>query len=187
MKHQKIESMFYGVEHRFGWFESKVCDDILKLAGEFPSANDAFSYGAVGVRNSKTFVIDRDDHSSWLYDLMWEITHLLNGRFQFDIVALEEPLQLIRYEKSERVDWHIDCGGPLNNGGKRKVSLSVQLSGSDDYVGGDLEFASNTMHPFARSRGSVIGFPSFLAHRITPVASGVRFALVAFVEGAPFR
>jgi PKHD-type hydroxylase len=38
-----------------------------------------------------------------------------------------------------------------------------------------------------RKRGTLILFPSFLIHRVTPVNSGVRESMVSWISGPNFR
>ena len=38
-----------------------------------------------------------------------------------------------------------------------------------------------------RPQGSVIVFPSFVWHRVTPVTKGTRYSLVLWTCGQPFR
>ena len=38
-----------------------------------------------------------------------------------------------------------------------------------------------------RTRGAMALFPSFLPHRVTPVTRGVRYSLVGWVCGKPWR
>ena len=179
--------VFFGIDYRFGSLDATTCDAVLKLAESFPEANDAFSYGALGTRNSKTCVVSRTANSDWLFELIWERSKLTNLRFNFQFDRLEDPLQIIRYRPSERVDWHIDCGGSESNGGRRKLSMTVQLSHGNEYDGGNLEFMGKQLHPFARERGTMVSFPSFLSHRVTEVTRGLRYSLVAFADGSPFR
>ncbi|MGB0178111.1 MAG: 2OG-Fe(II) oxygenase, partial [Owenweeksia sp.] len=83
-------------------------------------------------------------------------------------------------------DWHMDFGaGEISH---RKLSMTVQLSDPADYEGGDLEFMINQKVVTApRTRGTVIVFPSFILHRVTPVTKGVRHSVVGWVSGTPFR
>jgi PKHD-type hydroxylase len=69
----------------------------------------------------------------------------------------------------------------------RKISMSVQLSEDDDYIGGDLEFCPHGVIDEFRGIGNVICFPAYIAHRVLPIASGMRQALVAWIHGASFR
>ena len=69
----------------------------------------------------------------------------------------------------------------------RKLSITVQLSDPADYEGGDLEFFPQPRQPAVRDRGAMIIFPSFIAHRVTPISHGTRRSLVAWVSGTTFR
>jgi PKHD-type hydroxylase len=72
----------------------------------------------------------------------------------------------------------------------RKLSLIIQLTDPSEYEGGDFQFDSDIPQPDPaeiKQRGTVIVFPSFLRHRVTPVTSGVRRSLVSWVEGPKFR
>ena len=70
---------------------------------------------------------------------------------------------------------------------QRKVSFSVGLS-EDYYEGGDLELmiSRDLQHSFKLSRGDIVAFPSFVLHRVTPVTSGLRNALVGWGLGPNF-
>ena len=77
----------------------------------------------------------------------------------------------------------------------RKLSMTLNLTEPDDYTGGDLKF---DFGPHAgrgrfktckeiRPRGSLIIFPSYLYHQVTPVTKGTRYSLVIWSLGKPFR
>ena len=51
-----------------------------------------------------------------------------------------------------------------------------------DYLGTDGE---DMLYP--KTKGTVIFFPSFLRHAVTPVTKGERKSLVLWVHGKPFR
>lgn len=82
--------------------------------------------------------------------------------------------------------WHQDIHWLLETESQRKLSVTIQLS-NDDYEGGDFEFHKDLAQPSdIRRRGTVIVFPSFFYHRITPVTKGIRKALVGWYEGECF-
>ncbi|CAJ2377475.1 MAG: 2OG-Fe(II) oxygenase [Gammaproteobacteria bacterium] len=73
---------------------------------------------------------------------------------------------------------------------QRKLSVVVQLSDADEYEGGDFQMHHVKAHPPAdsiRKRGTVLIFPSLLLHRVTPVTSGVRYSLVGWYVGPPWK
>ena len=75
--------------------------------------------------------------------------------------------------------------------------MTISLVDGSMYEGGDLEFdlrdgkGEKTSNVRAckeiRPRGSIVVFPSFLLHRVKPVTSGVRYSLVVWSSGEPFR
>lgn len=89
-----------------------------------------------------------------------------------------------------KYDWHFDLLLQNPYPYDRKVSFILQLSNPEEYTGGDLEFQDPfppLNDPAANKKGSVILFPSFAPHRVTPVTEGVRRSLVSWVEGPKFR
>ena len=76
----------------------------------------------------------------------------------------------------------------------RKISLTINITDPNDYEGGDLKFDLGnhqeknilTAHE-GKSQGSIVVFPSFLDHCITPVTRGVRYSLVLWVLGEPWK
>jgi PKHD-type hydroxylase len=99
---------------------------------------------------------------------------------------MEQGLQFTRYQApGEHYEWHIDRGMQT---GTRKLSLSLQLSDPDDYEGGDLEmWFGGEPTKASRERGMMTFFPSYVMHRVTPVTKGVRYSLVCWISGPPFK
>ena len=76
----------------------------------------------------------------------------------------------------------------------RKISATINLNMPEDYDGGNLKFdmGDHTTEKYLevteiRPQGSIVIFPSFLKHQVTPVTRGTRYSLVAWVVGRPFR
>lgn len=78
----------------------------------------------------------------------------------------------------------------------RKISMTVNLTDPADYQGGDLKFDfgehakdGERFHicEEIRPQGSIIVFPSFLPHCVTPVTSGTRYSAVLWALGEPFK
>jgi len=94
-------------------------------------------------------------------------------------------VQYTEYHASERgkYDWHMDVFWGESKPFDRKLSLTLQLSDPHEYEGGDFEFENAPLPENAKTKGSVIVFPSYLMHRVTPVTKGVRKTLVAWFEG----
>jgi PKHD-type hydroxylase len=165
---------------------SVLADQILGLDLDFPDVSDEFAPGTAGRRSSRTALIERTSASEWLYETAARLVDKCNRHLEFEMQGIEEPLQVIRYGPNDEVDWHIDVGG-VGRPSRRKISISVQLSRPSDYRGGDIEFVVHPAQPFMRELGTAVCFPSYAAHRVSPVASGVRHSLVIFAHGERFR
>lgn len=140
------------------------------------------------VRVTQTAWMEASAESKWIYDRIQGVTRALNDRvYQFAISGFSEHLQYSIYHGTEggHYDWHVDQG-PLRT--RRKLSISVQLSDASQYEGCDLQFyAGNQIETAPRERGTVIAFPSYVLHRVTPCTKGTRKAIVAWTTGPQFK
>lgn len=77
----------------------------------------------------------------------------------------------------------------------RKLSMTINLNKPGEYEGGNLKFdfgphsSGKRYHECEeiRPQGSIIIFPSFLYHQVTPVTKGTRYSLVLWTLGQPFK
>jgi PKHD-type hydroxylase len=78
----------------------------------------------------------------------------------------------------------------------RKISMTINLNAPGEYEGGNLKFdfgmhtdKENRFHECEeiRPQGSMIVFPSFIDHCVTPVTSGTRYSLVLWCLGDPWK
>ena len=72
--------------------------------------------------------------------------------------------------------------------------MTVNLTDASTYEGGDLmlDLGDHTMRgkykvTDAREQGTIIIFPSFLHHCVSPVTSGTRYSLVMWSLGEPWK
>ena len=142
----------------------------------------------VDVRRSQVAFLGMEDKHRWLYERIWLAAKECNRLFFcVDIQSVEANIQLARYDQSDQgfYNWHTDFGGvrPL-----RKISISIQLSGPEDYDGGELELMFGTEPQVGdKTKGTFIAFPSFMLHRVAPVTRGTRWSLVAWILGPRWR
>ena len=77
----------------------------------------------------------------------------------------------------------------------RKLSMTINLNEPGEYEGGNLKFdfgphaGGKRFHEVTeiRPQGSIIVFPSYVYHQVTPVTKGTRYSLVLWSLGQPFR
>jgi PKHD-type hydroxylase len=77
----------------------------------------------------------------------------------------------------------------------RKISMTCNLNVPGDYDGGNLKFDfghhtdGSQYHECEeiRPQGSIVVFPSFVDHTVTPITRGTRYSMVLWCLGKPFR
>lgn len=146
------------------------------------------SNAAARIRISRTAALTFMPETKWLYDRMQLVIWEVNQKFyQFDLQGFAEPFQYATYHGTEsgHYTWHLDWG---SNRLHRKLSASIQLTDPSQYEGCDLQFHGlREIETAPRARGTVIVFPSFIQHRVTPCTYGTRKAIVVWASGPQFR
>jgi len=77
----------------------------------------------------------------------------------------------------------------------RKISCTINLNNPGEYMGGNLKFDfgphshTERYHECEeiRPQGSIVVFPSFVHHQVTPITKGTRYSLVLWALGRPFK
>jgi PKHD-type hydroxylase len=133
----------------------------------------------VMVRDVGTVLIERAEVAR-LFEVLDSLFARGAEAFGLAVEPLSEPIQILRYETGGHFQmWHSDAGGDLV--GKRRISMSVELSPLADHQGGVLEVVPDPVgQPRILEQGGAHLFPSQALHRVTPVTSGTRWALVAW-------
>jgi PKHD-type hydroxylase len=168
-----------------GIFSAEECQRIMGLSGHRRQRAGTMMYAKPNIRKSTIAWIDIREDSQWLYEKVWNTFQAVNRWFKFDLFGLVDEIQFARYGVGDGFGWHLDTGGGQTS--TRKLSMSVQLSDEGEYAGGELELCACPQLEPRRRRGTIIVFPSFLAHRVTPVSRGARCSLVAWAHGPPFK
>tara|TARA_R110001592_G_scaffold264256_1_gene529652 strand:- start:1142 stop:1798 length:657 start_codon:yes stop_codon:yes gene_type:complete len=199
------------------------CDFLVKRGLE---TQEQIASHQTGTNELKSDDEVRASRISWLhgeevYECVRPFVNLANqdAGWRFDVRSIEN-IQFTKYGLNQHYDWHID-GDSDHHASKvfvdnkttfginetadqnmvglcRKISVSIQLSNSEDYEGGDMYFTDMPKHsqtselntwtnPEFRQKGSVIVFPSFIRHKVSPVTKGTRLSAVAWFNGPPFR
>jgi PKHD-type hydroxylase len=143
------------------------------------------------IRKTKISFIDEakyPDIFKLVYDLGIKCNNMAYG---FELNALQ-TCQFSLYEAHDKdyYDWHIDTDWMTEQMSHRKVSVVIQLSDPSEYEGGELEIRNSEFGDHksnVMNKGTVITFPSFMEHRVTPVTKGKRMSLIGWIRGAKFR
>jgi PKHD-type hydroxylase len=189
-----------------------ICNNIVKYAltkdskvgiiGDVEKANlksKKYVLNLQKVRNSNIVWL----REPWLYNQIMPFVHEANRHagwnFDFDF---SEDCQFTIYNKDQFYDWHVDSYVQKDvyatQEKVRKLSVTLSLSPSSSYKGGELEFIfpkENILDKKSKSvvckeikeQGSLVVFPSYIHHRVKPITKGKRYSLVVWNKGYPFR
>jgi PKHD-type hydroxylase len=173
-----------------GGFSSAEVDKIVEDAKEysFVKALVVDEENTDKYRKSNIKWLPFDSKWEWVIDrIMNQVVESNDAIWKFDLNAIIDNIQYTEYEgNGGHYDWHLDIGpGKISH---RKISIVIQLSDPEDYVGGDLEIMTGSEHTkIPRGKGNVVVFPSFLLHRVVPLTSGNRKSLVLWVGGGHYK
>jgi PKHD-type hydroxylase len=171
--------------------DAQSCERAIALAQTFPAVEGRVGTADVensDLRRSQIWFFNPGPETEFIFAPLRSALQQLNEGFRLEVSDFSTGCQIARYssEVKGHYSWHIDLG--TGRFSRRKLSLSVQLSAAKDYEGGDLQFhLSGLDENKMRQQGTLIAFPSFHEHRVTPVTRGERFSLVAWVDGPPYR
>jgi PKHD-type hydroxylase len=169
----------------------KIYKDVEKISFEEATIGEE-GKDNIQVRSSSIKWIPKSEEWFWLYDKLFNMTiEANNSIWHFNLFTAIDQIQYTEYydTKNGHYDWHQDIGSGMLS--KRKISITVQLSDSDEYDGGDLEYFQggdfNKCIKAPRGKGVVFIFPSFMMHRVTQVTRGTRRSFVLWVGGEHYK
>jgi PKHD-type hydroxylase len=154
------------------------------------------------IRNSNVAWLD----DKWIYRAILPYVYEANkmAKWNFEINAFES-CQFTKYGPGQYYGWHCDSfpkpfnkpNVPREHGKIRKLSVTCSLSDPSEYMGGELEFNFNEPDITKKNnikkctevlpKGSIVVFPSFVWHRVCPVQQGIRYSLVIWNLGYPYK
>lgn len=147
-----------------GYLDDALCDSII----EDGMLNEPYEFEHCHAVTRELYPIPRsvvpmENLGFVLNELYWQYT--LRG---------ETAAWLQTYEEGGSYQLHMD-GSP---GQDRKMTAVALLTDPSEYDGGDLEFVVHPHHVKApRTRGTIVIFPHWLQHRVTPITRGRRQSL----------
>ena len=196
---------------------TRICDNIIKHGlskKERLARTGSFSKKKLSTDEVKDMKKKRNSditwlNDTWIYKEIHPYVHIANKNagWNFDW-NFSESCQFTKYKLNQYYDWHCDSWDKpydkpddKNTHGKiRKLSMTCQLTDGSEYEGGELEFDFRNYAPHMRDeakhlikikeilpKGSIVVFPSELWHRVKPVTKGIRYSLVVWHLGYPFK
>jgi len=126
--------------------------------------------------------IEYTDESAWLYGRLGKLFEYSNNAYQIPDLLMIEKIAYFEYDVQDFHVLHTD----LNEGipfSSRKLSILINLSSSDDYRGGEVEYLpSHKPFSVSRSLGGAIISPSYILREIKPINVGKRRHIIAWAS-----
>ena len=193
-------------------FSDLFCDEVIKYGNsqnEILARTGGTQDKKLNKKEKKQLLKKRNSNVSWL-DQEWiyreirpfliEANKQAGWNYHFDYL---ESIQFTKYKLNQHYGWHVDeypkpfdddCENINWRGKTRKISAVIILSNTNDYKGGELMFkyfqVEKTKIESVKDflpKGSIIVFPSYVLHKVKPVTDGLRYSLVVWTLGHPFR
>jgi PKHD-type hydroxylase len=173
-------------------FSPTECDAIIQYGKSVPLIQggvdgEQLQDNFTEYRNSNIRFIGPTNEMVWVYKKFTDAVNELNSKyFKFDLTAFNEGLQFTEYvAPNGKYDYHID---KTYKKIARKLSLVLLLSDNSSYTGGDFEILDGAdPEALPKKQGTLLVFPSWTMHRVTPITSGTRYSLVGWVGGPQFK
>jgi len=124
----------------------------------------------------------------WFEEHMKQFMVTGNRECKWDFeVTNNESIQYAEYGPEQHYNWHVDvfplAGLPMD----RKITAVCLLNDPSEFTGGEFQIRLYSDYTAPLVKGSIIAFPSFLEHRVTPVTSGLRKSATIWFRGPRFR
>ena len=162
---------------------SDTCDKIIELGlskktflarthgydlKKFKTLNKDQKNNLKKIRNSNVTFLD----DKWLIDTLnnFVVKANINSGWKYQ-VDYSEKIQFTKYKKNQHYGFHRDSSIKDKGG-----DFEFQFRNSDDP-------SIITPAPQLKNKGTIIVFPSFLYHRVTPLIKGTRYSLVMWTRG----
>jgi PKHD-type hydroxylase len=170
-------------------FSKEECEKIIKIGKnkKLIKGRTSEDKSTKRLRKSKITWLSHMDDMDWVFRRCTDIINDLNNKFfKFDLYGFNEGFQFTNYKAPDgKYGRHVDRGTHIP---VRKLSVSIQLTDPSEYEGGDLYLYDEDKGMLMnKSQGTLILFPSFVLHEVTPITKGERNSLVAWITGPNFK
>jgi PKHD-type hydroxylase len=194
------------MKHTYLFYENAV---LPNMCNQLRTHFDEKKYECSYIGGGSTTILDKEIRDT---DQQWapknDLLECILTRFimranqealwNFDITEPEQ-VQITRYKENQFYKQHMDSfvkGSDViatGNGGaiivpmlsQRKLSASLLLNDESEYEGGDLIILDEIVK--TKKQGTIIVFPSFMAHQVTPITKGVRYSAVCWMGGPKWK
>ena len=170
-------------------FTPEECDEISAYSDMLESKKTLrVDKNKQQVQSNTIALMPENAKSRWIYHRLVHTLELTNpNTFQFDGLAIGEPVQVSTCVEKDFYNWHIDSSDFPSSPPVRKVSCFVLLNDSAEFEGGDLQVRVWNEETIKLTQGQGLFFASFLQHRVLPITEGVCKSMLIWYNGPSFK
>jgi len=196
------------------WYHTDLPDELIDIMVKDLKKHDERMDVSV-LYGGATDLKKRNSKNTWISTANWIGSFCLSyvmranrENFLYDIEGFDgENMQYTEYGEGEFYQWHVDAGlsnlfkpgcnrdawgndfVQSNSEKVRKLSFALQLSGHDEYEGGEFQFQDENSNSYfvPKKKGTIIIFDSRARHRVKRVTKGVRRSLVGPTMGPRWK
>jgi len=175
------------------WFLNKLdANDCQKAFSEYMAIppKDA-TMGANNERfdhNFRNTTVRFADKEHWFGKQLFTFGLVANDHCKWEFnINDHEAVQFAEYGVNQKYDWHMDVfplsGAPQD----RKITVVCLMNDPSEFEGGEFQMRLYEEYKAPLEKNTIIAFPSFLEHRVTPVIKGYRYSATMWLSGPRFR
>jgi predicted 2-oxoglutarate/Fe(II)-dependent dioxygenase YbiX len=176
-----------GIAETAQLFTPQECETLIGFAlNQDPEPGKVFWLDGVDnnkeIRSCTQFFMPEDRYPG-LYEIIKNAFRASNS-WKLSISNVPS-VQIVRYVNGDHYLRHTDWSVNKN---RRKLSMSIQLSLPEDYLGGEVVlYAGPEDISIPTEVGMATIWPSWTLHQVMPITEGERWCLVAWAEGEAFH
>jgi hypothetical protein len=174
MKLNELDNFYF----QSSLFSKEECNDIIKYITNLQDTvytvriDDAFIEEGCSLKSQD---LEYNSETNWIFD---RVIDVINNHLEVNWI--DKPHAIFRnYTSGDFFVKHKD-NVDSRVADKRYLTVSIQLSDSNDYVGGDVII--NESKYLSREIGSIFLWGTNVPHEVTPIEMGIRNSLIFFVS-----
>ncbi len=140
--------------------------------------------------NMKMCYLLPNEKNNFIYERIRKLVIETNIKiWNYNLYDFGEPINFLEYNEKNNSHFKIHNDIGIEQGWQtfRKLTIIVQLTDENTYEGCDLMIQNgDKLVTTNKNQGSIIIFPSFMMHQVTPIKKGIRNSLVLWAYGPPF-
>ena len=166
-------------------FTKEECNEIINICNNYIENHTS----NIEI-NMKMCYLLPNEKNNFIYDRIRKLVIETNMNiWNYNLYDFGEPIKFLEYNEkyNSQLKVHNDIGNVRGWESFRKLTIILQLTDENTYEDCNLMIQNgDKLVTTNKKQGSIIIFPSFMMHQVTPIKKGIRNSLVLWAYGPPF-